>query len=310
VLGVARSVYLGSRMNNLYVQRFKAEYLLKSSVNIARSVIALDKTNVDPPLDGWGPFRKGFEVPVDILGISDPNTSVALEINGVAKSMPLKALRSDPSHLWRDAFVRLFKSPDLDFDNDKEVDQSGLFPNKVFKSEELVANLIDYMDADHDSYHASNFPDGIEDLIPKERFTNTYIESIDELSAIPGFTERRIRKLRNFVNPYELQVDINLASTETLKAIDPNISDEQAKALHDYIDANGGLDPTSGSPDLTTFLPSLSNTTQNVFFFHRSTNLKILSKVQFGDSKFFAEAIVTRHSGGLLPPIVSLELFG
>ncbi|RMD86403.1 MAG: hypothetical protein D6808_03420, partial [Candidatus Dadabacteria bacterium] len=140
VVNMTYSSYLSSRLSSYTVRNLQAEYLLKSALNFARVLIALDESpRVDSPSDIWAKFTKGVAVPADqYLGINVPGLVVEIEIESEEAKMPLRGLLTGDSakarvnKKWRDAVARYFSL--LGFDDDGEVDHTGTFPKKVFNS--------------------------------------------------------------------------------------------------------------------------------------------------------------------------------
>jgi len=303
--------------SNLAVQRgLKAEYLLKSAVNLARILIAEDQTpNVDGPQDFWATFAQGKAIPRELLGLSDPALRIQLEIRPEDAKLPLRRLLDKKE--WRPITVRLFQS--LGFDTDEQEDHTGLLPNTVLNSEDLVAALIDYMDKDDDqSFNDPDDPNfsgtGIEAKLPKETFPNRQsIRRLGELSTIPGFTPLRVQRMMPFVRTRgKNQINVNFAPKQVLKSLDEQLDDSMVEQIISFRNGEEGpFGETGGSvkenlidligEDMAERISWALNTYSQQF--------QVIAKVEYGDSMYFARASLTRSRDGDLPSIRSLELF-
>ncbi len=319
VVNLSQSSFRESRINNAALKRVQAEYLLKSAINFARVLISKDSSqDVDSPKDVWATFLKGQAIPVpEVLGINEPGLNIEMEIQAEDQKFPIRGLLAGQSvnKKLRDALVRLFKSPTLDFDNDtNEVDHTKLFPGRHLKSEELVSLLIDYMDSDSESYSDpdGDFIEGLEGELPENTFANSSIKRIGELATIPGFTPGRLRKLDPLITVFASnQINVNLAPPVILRAvldIDDDVvglilqkreSDEPIKNINlDLFD-----DQVMSSTDYSVYGSLLRTNTQ--WF-------QILAKVDYGTSTYFMRSYVSRTQSSdstQLPIIRSVELF-
>lgn len=319
VMSISDSTYVAMRLNTAAERRVQAEYILKSAINFARVLIQddIDPNQDDPLKDKWFRFQDGAQVPGALLGIQTPNVSVHLEIAPEGGKLPLRqmlnATNSTVNVLWRGTLTRLFQV--LDFDNDvKEVALVGPFTGRHFKAEELVANLIDYMDADTDSYSASSFAQGIEGSLPKdEPFKNQSIDSLGELSSIPGFTPNRLRLLIPLLTTSGTNnININSARSQLLRALDPQISETIANNMISF-----RSDPAAGGPftmnqrrdQLVSIVgPAADSFLQQVNT--SSSKFQVIAKVDYITSTFMARAMIGRATvAGQLPTIDWIELY-
>jgi type II secretory pathway component PulK len=315
VVALTDSTYVAMRLNAAAERRVKAEYILKSAVNLARVLIKGDKTPFDDPReDAWMQFIDGGEVPGAFIGINEPNVRIQLQITSEGGKIPIRKLVPSGSAdvLQRDCILRLFKA--LGFDNDQqEVDQTGLFQGRHFKSDELVANLIDYMDSDSDSYSAAGFAQGIEGNLPTTNpFRNEPIDSLaSELGSIPGFTPARVQRLIPLLTvSSSTRINVNAAPKEVIMALSSDIDDPEAQAIVDFRNpANGGpFTDTSWTTDLTRLAGSSDPNITNLATF-KGTYFEVLSKVDYGTSYFMARAILSATNPGELPELRGLDLF-
>jgi type II secretory pathway component PulK len=317
ILSTTKATYVSSKNSTIGINRTKAEYILKSGLNIARVFIASSKAEYDPPRDSWGRFTKGTDVPQELLGITDPNLRLGLEITCEDSKMlihPLKNIQTlgsgNPVYLrWREFLKNLFDI--LGFQNDNEMVRAGQFKGRQFKSEELVANIIDYLDEDKNSYNDGVFK-GIEgDLVDVEFPNKNKLNNIEELANIPGFTPNRIRILSPYLSTVEANyININLASTQVLRALDNALDENGAQAIVNYaLGEEGPFTPQKAREILPDMLPDFNGLYTNILVV-KCQFLQVIGKVQYGDSRFFMRSVLKKDPGGDLPVVVKFELFG
>ena len=319
VVNLAHSTFISARLNSSTERGLQAEYLLKSALNLARFLIMLDTTAADRPDDPWAYFRNGIEIPPEWIGISQPNLRVKLEIRPEGAKIPLRALVS-PSGMvdrkWRRVLTTLFKDV-LKFDEDKEEDHTGFYPGEHFSSEQMVANLIDYIDADSESYEDPEYPGkGREkDEVLQNIFPNREIMRSEELAGIPGFTPARVQKLLPLVTAQRVwKVNINAAPESVLKSLHPNITDDNVRKMVDFrenkeqgpFEDGGGLYNQLESVGLDqAVISDIASLVQG-----KGDLFQVIAKVDYLTSSYFLRAFVQRQSAlGGLPQILSVELY-
>ena len=324
VVDLTYSTYLASRLSYQTSRSLQAEYLLKSGLSLARALIAEDTSPEDSFQDTWASFfGKGAAVPPSLLGLPLPNVTLELEITSEDAKLRLKSLNNAVKRTqrqWMEIYQRLFTN--LGFDDDNEEDHTGLFKGRVFTPEEMVANLIDYMDKNKDSFNDGAFQ-GIEGQLSKNIFRNDgTIDRVEELKSIPGFTPARVEKLTPFVTTLVAQekVNINMAPREVLLALDEDM-DQYFDQIDEYRRNQAFVSPND--PELTSILPSNPGSKDEIYdriFVLINVNsqyFQILAKVQYSTSVHFMRAYVSESRGqsqGLLttskaPRIISMELF-
>lgn len=313
VIDLTYSTYIGSRMNATVERSLFAEYLLKSTVNLARVLLKADETFEDGPQDPWALFSSGTALPNELLGVTDPSVKLEIEIVAEKAKVPIKPLVSSgatqPNLIWRGVLVRLFKN--LGFDEDKEnVEQSGKFKGKFFNSQALVANLVDYMDPDDESYDPGDFSKGIESELSKGTFPNRQPQRLSEISSIPGFTSARMRKLEPYLTVYgQDRIDINLASNTVLHALHERLGDPEIKEILDYRKSDEG--PFKNAD------PKLQEIINNSDVYNEVSRMvgvnsdwfQVLAKVDYGTSTYFMRSLLAKNGEKDLPRIQSVELF-
>ncbi|NMC64498.1 MAG: general secretion pathway protein GspK, partial [SAR324 cluster bacterium] len=221
---------------------------------------------------------------------------------------------------WRYVFECMFR--DLGFDNDSnEVWKQAPFQGRFFNAQQLVANLIDYMDKDSESYNEQNFEKGVEGEIKEQDgdiFKNNIIQQIDEIGTIPGFTASRTRKLLPYVTTYgeKKTVNLNLASRRILKCLSPEILPNEVDKIIEYRESEDGpfkVDTYSSLIRGQMVADSTWNDISSIVSVGPSSSasayFSILSKVDYGTATYFMRAVVYRWSSGDLPEIASVEIF-
>jgi len=323
VVNLTQSTYRDSRLNNASVKRLQAEYLLKSTINFARILIAQDASpDVDAPLDLWAQFSKGQAIPVpELLGINEPGLNIEIEIQAEDHKLPIRALISgdgptgvvgENEKKWRDTTVRLFRS--LGFDDDiKEVDHTKTLPGKHLNSEEMVSMLIDYMDYDSESYADPDFAQGFEDNFPPNFFQNSRLKRVGELVTVPGFTPARMRKLSPLITVFEnSRININLAPPIILEALHLDIGKPEIQNIIQLRDSDEPFSNQNLDAALTAIVGADVKQQIATMIKVNSGWFQILAKVDYGTTTYFMRTFVSRNlssEAGALPLIKSIEMF-
>lgn len=317
VVNLTHSTFLEAQLNTNIERSLKAEYLLKSTVNIARQLIVADGRPADSFKDDWGLFKDGYAVPVTQLGINEPNVGIQLEIRPEGGKINLNALRrltqGSTDTRWREVLTRLFQSPILNFDNDEETDHTGHFPDRIFRAKDMVAALIDYMSASEEPYQDGDYR-GVKspgkDLgFPSE---GGPIKRLAELSSIPGFTPRRMQLLVPLVTVSGQvgQININVADPTVLMALHPDMTAALVEEIRSF--ANSEQGPFTRS-ELSTQLSAIIGESLQRDIFSMVTTLdsyfQVISKVDYGTATYFMRAYLYKGSAGQLAEIKSIELF-
>jgi len=323
LMSLTDSSYVSMRLNRAAEQRSKAEYILKSAVNLAAILIKADNNEADDPrTDVWMRFEQGSDVPADWLGITEPNVRVSLLIMSEKAKIPIRSLvRGDSADpYWPKALLALCEI--LGFDNGPlSAAQTPDGPAQLPPSKQLVASLIDYLDQNTESYSEGDMQ-GIEgDLPPNQEFRNDgKIDSLaSELSSIPGFSSARIKALLPFISERTTsQININAANDTVLRAV----IRASAAELNDVDQANKVIqcrDPASGGPFTSSLQSQLRACEVDEQIINLASSGKmgvkgdvfyVIAKVEFGSSaKFMASAYILKAAGGRLPTVDSLLLY-
>jgi type II secretory pathway component PulK len=227
LMSLTDSTYISMRLNRAAERRVQAEYLLKSAVHLAQALIMSDTTPHDSrEEDAWMFFEQGREVPGELIGLSEPNLRITLQISSENSKIPVLSVLTgntvDPA--WRDILVALFRN--LGFDDTRPSPEDGDDSSQPLPdSAKMVANLIDYLDTDESNYSPNDgfTAQGYEETLPpNESLRNEQIieSPSQELRSIPGFTADRVRRLLPYISiRSRSNVNINGASVEVLRAM-------------------------------------------------------------------------------------------
>ena len=302
LVALSDSTYVAMRLNSAAERRVKAEYILKSAINVALVLIENDKNATDDPLkDDWMKFTQGLEAPGALLGLTEPNVRVSLLIASEQGKIPLMRLRDtgtagSPSPevaKWAPVLLRLLQNVGAG------IATGGQTP---VAPEQLVANLIDYLDLNEENFSYQNFQ-GVEQGLPDDqKFRNEgKIESLaSELSAIPGFTPDIVQRILPYVSASDFQkVNINSAPEQVLMALDDSVSSGIASQI---IQARN---PAGGSPFTSAFTSELTGLVGAAVAdaigpkISASGNLfEVIAKVEYSTSVFMASATINKSPKG------------
>jgi|688.fasta_scaffold14242_10 type II secretory pathway component PulK len=326
LVALGDSTYIAMRLNSAAERRVKAEYILKSAVNVAAVLIENDKNSQEDPLtDDWMKFQQGLEAPGAMLGIDEPNVRVSLLIASEQGKIPLLQLKDtgaqgNPStnvQKWAPVLLRLMKNLGV---GNSTADGPPVVP------EQLVANLVDYLDTNKDAFSyqspsGESFQGTENTLSEEEELRNEgKIESVaSELSAVPGFTPDVIQKILPYVSISNFAaVNINAAPEQVLMALDASMTQQLAAQI---IQQREQQPFTTGLvSELTAIvggsiagnLTSASGSGGNKVT-HSGNIFEVIAKVDYGNAAFMASATLNksggRAGGGGGPKIESLLIY-
>ena len=137
----------------------------------------------------------------------------------------------------------------LDQEDDWARDNRNLVP------EEIVAHMVDYVDKNDESLigggESSYYRESsLDSSLPPNRMFRT----MDELYLIPGMDSVLYEYLSPNLSLYGIRaINVNAASTEVLKSIDPQITDELAKEIKNRIN-NPEEGPFADDKDFESFI--------------------------------------------------------
>jgi len=319
-VSLTRSSFVSSRHQQSARQRIQAEYLLKSALNFSRALISTDLGDSDPPRDKlWGMFAQGNSVPLEMLGVAIPQAVLSLEIRAEDGKLPIQQLKDSGSMSaglnlfirFRGVFEKFFNL--LGFDTDGEKAQFGPTKGELCSSQQTVANLIDYMDADNQSYDGGgSFASGIESRLGDEKFPNREPDKLADLLAIPCFSETRLRKMASHVMVLaKTTVNVNYASRITLEALDPQLTGEGASAIVEYVNKTGPFNKDTYDSVLPDIMPNFDELRARMIGY-RTRYFQIVAKLQIGDRRYFMRANVSKPPPGEreMPTVLTYEFIG
>lgn len=310
LVSLTDSTYVAMRLNGAAEQRIKAEYILKSAVNVAQVLIKNDTTDWDEPTqDAWMAFAEGREVPGELLSLPEPNIRVSLLITSTNGKIPLLQVVKQG---WKAIILELFVQ--LGFDQPLPMNEAP-DGSPLPEAKQLVANLIDYLDNDKENFPGDGpIPAGVEaDLPDGQTFRNSgTIDSLaNELPAIPGFSAGRIQRLLPYVNvtqPSLSQINVNAAPPEVLAAVlgDPSA----AQSIIQCRDPASGGSPIQNPSNELGGRCGVSDTTNASKFQAQGRWYEVIAKVEYGTAMFMAKAELNNSGGsGRLPKIQSFQMY-
>lgn len=314
-VNLAYSVHLGSRLSVAAERTVQAEYILKSALNFARVLIKEDKTRSEDSLkDPWGYFLNGALIPEELLALPG-NPKVSLEIRPEDSKIPLRSLdgSTKSAAVLRAALERLYTKFGFDDDRD-EIDQTGIFGERHFPPKELVAILIDYVDADKKSFSDPDFLSSFEgeESLPENLFPNQPITRIGELASVPGYTPKRLQRIIPFVTACSacFYININTASKEVLETLSVDFGDVAAQMV---AFREGDTGPFTQIGKESQLVPAIMDDSVyrdiSMVFSVYSNAFSIIAKVDYGASIHFLRAVVKRAQQDELPQVESIEIY-
>ena len=311
LISLTDSTYVAMRLNGAAEQRIKAEYILKSAVNVAQVLIKNDTSPFDDPtLDAWMIFAEGREVPGDLLALPEPNIRVSLLITSTNAKVPLLKIYSSSGveQNWKAILLRLFVQ--LGFDQPLPMNQAP-DGSPLPDAKQLISNLIDYLDNDEDNFPGDTvLPPGIEENLPDgQKFPNSGgMDALaNELPSIPGFSAGRIQRLLPYVTTIRTSnINVNAASMEVISAV---VTDPSAAAGIEQCrnPASGGSPIQNPSTDLLSRC-GVSDPNSTLFR-GQGQWYEVIAKVEYGTAMFMASAELDNTGGtGRLPKIQSFQM--
>ncbi|MGI6523829.1 MAG: general secretion pathway protein GspK [Bdellovibrionota bacterium] len=325
VTSLAHSTFLQAESIGVIKNRLKAEYILKSLTNYAASLIQVGKNTNSQDIintEAWEPFKDGLEIPPEFLGFFgvDPNEGarIALQITPITGSFPIHRVENNTTvsntiTKLREVCLRLFTI--LDLGAIEEKNPSGLCGNKVFTPEEMLGNLIDYLDIDKTSFSDTIngvIVKGCEDTLPEgSEFKNDYASIIEreELSNIPGFTPQRLRLLVPFITTRGSgKIDVNIAPKEILMALDDKIDEDTAERIIEERNSreNGKFNDINEFFNLTEVAKEQQNELKSIITTNSTSNntYEVIARVAYpNQASYFMQATITRYGNN--PPRIT-----
>lgn len=321
LMSLTESTYVSMQLNQAAVRRVQAEYILKSAINYAALLVQNDRTGgSDPFQDEWTDYRSGPPFDTGRIGIAlPPGVTVQLQISSAEDRIPIYQMRNPlPTSLqWANVLVELFRIQGIDqqLPGDSE-------PPKT--AEQLVANLIDYLDRDRNSTNFQNFQGEESDSAVADRFLNrgAMYDLEGELASIPGFNGERVSLINSFLGWVEGQssVNVNFVKPVVLQAmlqgLDVVPAGEAPSLAQQIIDCRAaqpqGVFTNNFSTEINTCLASTGFPIPNTLskLTASASRFLALSKISYGQaSHFMGEAVVAKRGRGAAPPIRQLLIY-
>jgi len=280
--------------------------ILNNAITFLEGLLTFDKTReVNYNLDPWISFLEPTELNDESL-IGKLPTGCKLFAQIVPADGKFSLTNLVPIALGvverAPVLIRLFQS--LGFDSDGEYWVSSKGEKFFFNSCETVANLIDFMDADSEPIKLDECQ-GFESPNNIDLFHNFRPEREEELLLVPGFTfDRLIRALPfvKVVNP-TISVDINSASLEILRAIEPNSTSFDLDSIMSFRSSlEGPFVQFNLNQQLSDLLPNLDPQNLMRFIGTENENFEIVVKLDCGGGVFYNKSYtkLTRVGGGRL----------
>lgn len=312
VVHLTSATYLSSRASQFVQGSIEAEYLLKTVVNYGRALLRHDNTLEDSSKDSWGKFMNGASVDGSLIGLPANSVRLHLQIRPVESKINVANIcpsGGQPGALekpWLEILRRLFEK--LGFNLDAQEDETGLFPGRVFTGDEMISNLVDYIDGNPDSWQDPDFPQGIESDLPKDTFSKKEIKQLNELSLVPGFTRLRVQKLLPYITTLgKRKVNINVAPALVLTVLSQDMNESIAQQVLDFREAT----PFDGISRLTqmqqVFGPSIASEIDPLTDVGGDW-FEIIGKAEYATASYFIRAIVEGDAPNF-PEIESIELY-
>lgn len=236
VMDFADETLAYQRATRNYTDRIQADYVLKSSLNLARVLLEI------PKLDGikedwlgepWALIAAAPSLPVSGF-IGEPRLTIVdesgkININSIASQtasaggeLGATPPASDVDGYWKNVVRELFLSQGFvreQFSDDKH----RTLGNVAFAAGDQVGVIHDWIDSDSKSHSSAAFPgEGIESSSEKFWFYNRPFRSLSELALVPGMTLERVSRVAPFVHVAPgsgARINVNTAPPEVLLAL-------------------------------------------------------------------------------------------
>ena len=176
----------------------QAEAIARGGVRLATVLLLEDKlqSETGPALDTtedlWA-MVSGIEIPIDDI------SSLKLHVQDAGELLNLNAVFQFDD----DGAAHENASPMLTAILEKVIDEMPIPPGEKFWDvSDLVANLIDYVDADDLRQRGGPEDDVYQQRDPPQRPANQPLMSIDELRTVEGFDDRLVEALRPYLTVY------------------------------------------------------------------------------------------------------------
>ncbi len=229
------------------VNRIKAYYAAKSGVELSLLRIKIF-TKIQRQLGGslppaqkklldmiWNfPFTWPPMIPDEASGVdkdmikdkvkeSKMDATYYASISDEGSKIDLNDLNS-PSKALREVAKRMLNQI---FENRIRNDEEWARQNRDFKYEEVVNNIIDWVDDDRQSLNGGDEKQLYSSLGAEELPPNRAYRTVEELRMVAGMTDQVYDMLKDRVTVYGMRaINPNYASSDVLKSLDPSMKDE------------------------------------------------------------------------------------
>lgn len=288
-----------------FAEGVQADYILKSSINLARILLELPKLpgiKEDWLGEPWSLIAAAESLPVSGI-VGTPRLMIVdedgkIEINSiVSRTMRATAQGSAgaaPSELfYMEALRKLFQQQGFQRENfDPKLART--IGNRGFNSGDQVAVIHDWIDTDNTAFRTATFDgSGIESQRDKSIFYNRPLKSLEELLLVPGMTRERIARIAPFVRVTTTsgfgsnRINVNTAPVEVLLAL--GLNDIQ---VADLVKQRLNLPVTQ---DILNILTS-SNPSSASYLKVTSSRFSAIASVEMPNSTRWARSIISIQS--------------
>ena len=218
------------RQCRMFQERVQADFMLKSSIGFAQTLIELPKEIESDWLgDPWSVISSETSLPVDGF-IGEPKIHIVddsgkININSIVGNAPVNP--NDPNsqsiqNFWRDALSQIFAISG--FRNEEYPEEEARTVGNIgFDAVKQVGAIHDWIDSDTITFSDPGFnSQGIESGLDKTFFFNRQLQSLSELALVPGITLDKLNRISRFVRTspnFYSRININTAPHEVLEAI-------------------------------------------------------------------------------------------
>jgi general secretion pathway protein K len=162
-------------------------------------------------------------------------------------------------------------------------DQWARDNRNVIRAEEIINNIADYVDENTESKNGTSEESPYSDVRDAKMPPNRPLKTLEELHVVAGVTDEIFKLLLPHITVYGIKgVNVNSATKEILKSIDPLINDDKAKEILDRIASQEKGGPFKDENDFKNFVvgnsdPNKFNTTKIPLYFGSEMNFRIKS---------------------------------
>lgn len=241
VVEFADTAEFDRRISRRFSESVQGDYVLKSSVSLARALLEQPKpegVNEDWLGEPWNLIAAAPSLPVEgfngdlRLSISDQDGKLdlnsILENNVGTSSNPLAggglATNRNNALFWKNSIAEIFRAGGFSREQ-YDAQQFRTKGNIAFEAEDMVASIQDWIDSDSEPYSSDSFSGtGIESGGNSDFFFNRRLKSVSELMLVPGMTAERLARVSRFIRVASTpngggSININTAPIEVLLAL-------------------------------------------------------------------------------------------